>query len=555
MAKKDNLSEKEKQKIKDDYNALYEDSVMDVLKYSGKRELQSIADGFMPVSPEAKDKARAKRSLEFSIDDEKIMNLVQTLKSKLNNIPAELREDAAKQMTRENTSPENYLPFYNLITQQGDYGPEGSKSIKYFEPNINAESLGREIGSQETLPMSKSFEAGAVIGSQETLPLPKNMGGLVGYAQGGNMSIQQQTQNVANQGRYGDSMLLHVNPAEVKGLAQTMPITVNPETGQPEAFLPFLAPLLGSMGMTALAGTGIGATLGLSGLSAGMLAGLGAGLGTYAQTGGSGSKALLSGLTAGFGTSAMNTAAPAATASAAIPATTPIVGSAGAGGGFGASTGTLATGGSGAGAIGSDIALSAVTPTVAPSSFFDAGKRMFTQGPKGAFNFDAGAKSLANAAMTPSGMLAGTALGGSSIINSQELYEQQMRQFEEDEKKRRRDMYANNPEIQLYSASGGVTGFEEGGFVSSIKSRARNLADTLSDDQFGYESSKQVYAPAKQQYAVNPDFMAGFAPETMYFRPDTLNSASKSTRGGSAPTLGPDTYTGTKGGYDYEGSL
>jgi hypothetical protein len=156
------------------------------------------------------------------------------------------------------------------------------------------------------------------------------------------MDIKQQTQNVANQGRYGDSMLLHVNPAEVKGLAQAMPITVNPETGQPEAFLPFLAPLLGSMGMTALAGTGIGATLGLSGFSAGMLAGLGAGLATYAQTGGSGSKALLSGLTAGFGTSAMNTAAPAATASAAIPATTPIAGSAGAGGGFGASTGTLA---------------------------------------------------------------------------------------------------------------------------------------------------------------------------------------------------------------------
>jgi hypothetical protein len=452
------------------------------------------------------------------------------------------------------------------------------------------------------------------------------------------MNIKQQTQNVANQGRYGDSMLLHVNPAEVKGLAQTMPITVNPETGQPEAFLPFLAPLLGSMGMTALAGTGIGATLGLSGLSAGMLAGLGAGLGTYAQTGGSGSKALLSGLTAGFGTSAMNTAAPAATASAAIPATTPIVGSAGAGGGFGASTGTLATGGSGAGAIGSDIALSAVTPTAAPSSFFDAGKRMFTQGPKGAFNFDAGAKSLANAAMTPSGMLAGTALGGSSIINSQELYEQQMRQFEEDEKKRRRDMYANNPEVQLYSASGGTTNFEGGGLLektlsgdygvlgilknnpelafgaaglaaknnfrgsflgelyNKYKERksqgdeqgANEVASQIqqeesnqmayggmtnfarggdtdfgyessgggsSKEEYGYEAGKQVYAPAKQQYAVNPDFMAGFAPETMYFRPDTLNSASKSTRGGSRPTLGPDTYTGTKGGYDYEGTV
>jgi hypothetical protein len=171
-------------------------------------------------------------------------------------------------------------------------------------------------------------------------------------------------------------------------------------------------------------------------------------------------------------------------------------------------------------------------------------------------HFDQGAKSLANAGlMSPSGMMAGTALGGSSIINSQELYEQQMRQFEEDEEQRRRDMYANNPEIQLYSASGGVTGFEEGGFVSSIKSSARNLADRLSDDQFGYESSRQVYAPAKQQYAVNPDFMAGFAPETMYFRPDTINSPSMSTLGGSAPTLGPDTYTGTKGGYDYEGTV
>ena len=47
------------------------------------------------------------------------------------------------------------------------------------------------------------------------------------------MDIKQQTKNVAAQGRFGDSMLLHVNPAEVKGLAQAMPITVNPQTGQP----------------------------------------------------------------------------------------------------------------------------------------------------------------------------------------------------------------------------------------------------------------------------------------------------------------------------------
>jgi hypothetical protein len=155
-----------------------------------------------------------------------------------------------------------------------------------------------------------------------------------------------------------------------------------------------------------------------------------------------------------------------------MPATTPIVGSAGAGGGFGASTGTLATGGSGAGATGAAYSFKCCNkPTAAPTSAFDSRKKIcLHKDLKVRLILMQGAKSLANAAMTPSGMLAGTALGGSSIINSQELYEQQMRQFEEDEKKRRRDMYANNPEVQLYSASGGVTGFEEGGFVSSIKS-------------------------------------------------------------------------------------
>ena len=127
------------------------------------------------------------------------------------------------------------------------------------------------------------------------------------------MDIQQQTKNVAAQGRFGDSMLLHVNPAEVKGLASAVPLTVNPETGQPEAFLPFLAPMLGSMlGSTFLTGLGggaLGGLIGAKGLSAAAAAGLGAGLATYAQTGGSGSKALLSGLTAGMGAKALNTAA------------------------------------------------------------------------------------------------------------------------------------------------------------------------------------------------------------------------------------------------------
>ena len=106
------------------------------------------------------------------------------------------------------------------------------------------------------------------------------------------MDLKQQVQNVAAQGRYGDSMLLHVNPAEVRGLAQAVPLTINPQTGQPEAFLPFLAPIAGSLlGGSLLTGVG-----GLSALGA---SALGSGLAQYAVTGDL-KKGLLAGLT-GYG--------------------------------------------------------------------------------------------------------------------------------------------------------------------------------------------------------------------------------------------------------------
>ena len=103
---------------------------------------------------------------------------------------------------------------------------------------------------------------------------------------------------LANQGRYGDSMLVHMNPVEVQGLASLSPtgsLTVNPQTGQPEAFLPFLAPLLGSVfGSTVLAG----AIPALAGKTA--LAGaIGSGLATAAAEGDL-KKGLISGIT-GFG--------------------------------------------------------------------------------------------------------------------------------------------------------------------------------------------------------------------------------------------------------------
>ena len=84
------------------------------------------------------------------------------------------------------------------------------------------------------------------------------------------MNQQPPLQGMANQmaqyGRYGDSMLVHMNPVEVQGIAALSPtgsLTTNPVTGQPEAFLPFLAPLLGSaLGSTFLTGSTLGGLLG-----------------------------------------------------------------------------------------------------------------------------------------------------------------------------------------------------------------------------------------------------------------------------------------------------
>ena len=106
---------------------------------------------------------------------------------------------------------------------------------------------------------------------------------------------------LATKGRYGDSMMVHMNPIEVEGLASLSPtgsLTVNPDTGQPEAFLPFLLPLLGGLGGSALAGSAALAGGALAGKAA-LLGAIGSGLGSFAATGDL-KQGLVSGIT-GFG--------------------------------------------------------------------------------------------------------------------------------------------------------------------------------------------------------------------------------------------------------------
>ena len=100
--------------------------------------------------------------------------------------------------------------------------------------------------------------------------------------------MQRQAQRLADQGRYGDSMMVHMNPTEVQVLNQMAPggLTRNPQTGQPEAFA-FLAPLIASMAAKGALGAKMAslATLGgtiTSPIAAGALA---SGITTTAQTG------------------------------------------------------------------------------------------------------------------------------------------------------------------------------------------------------------------------------------------------------------------------------
>ena len=70
----------------------------------------------------------------------------------------------------------------------------------------------------------------------------------------GGGQLMGQAQQLANAGRGEDTMLMHVTPSEVHGLASLAPgmMTINPQTGLPEAgflkdALSFAAPFLGSM--------------------------------------------------------------------------------------------------------------------------------------------------------------------------------------------------------------------------------------------------------------------------------------------------------------------
>ena len=83
--------------------------------------------------------------------------------------------------------------------------------------------------------------------------------------------MKNQAAEIASKGRYGDTMLVHMNPIEVQLMHENSPtgLTINPETGQPEAFLPLLAGLAGGYLGPGLFGAYM-STLGATALGAGL---------------------------------------------------------------------------------------------------------------------------------------------------------------------------------------------------------------------------------------------------------------------------------------------
>ena len=376
---------------------------------------------------------------------------------------------------------------------------------------------------------------------------------------GKTMNIKEQTKNVAAQGRFGDSMLLHVNPAEVKGLAQAMPITINPQTGQPEAFLPFLAPIFGSLaGSSLLAGTG-----GLLAGKTALASAIGSGLAQYAVTGDL-KKGLLAGLT-GYGIGkALNVAG-------AQPATTEAIES-----GIQGATDTatqniidLTKGVDGtqvsnlvkdpdalrkainiseAGAsrfgtvptnqqlidIGGGLTKSGEVLQSQIASGFDRGisnlgaqatKDYLASGAKGgaptAFTSlkDAfasgpidGLSNIATGFASPQAFLpVSVGAGGTSIMESQEEYEDYLRKLAFDNEERRRKMFEDNPE-NIPIATGGV--------MKLAKGTTSQMRDAQEDAQSAYEraTTGNIRVQQRQGIPIEQNFMAGFMPERGYFR-------------------------------------
>ena len=370
-------------------------------------------------------------------------------------------------------------------------------------------------------------------------------------------NIQSQVKNIASRGRYGDTTLVHMNPTEVAGLAQMGAMTINPQTGLAEAFgfkdlIPIAASIVGGV-----FGGPVGAGLG-SGLATGILEGdlkkgIAAGLTSY------GFGSILQGAgAAAKGAEAASKVAAEETAKAAAQAGTEELTSQALGSALEelGSAGTEAlvqevgkealseTAKAGI-AEASQAAGEAVTQSAlqaakdGSTSLLTSAKDAFTpaSGAEGFGKFTSVFDNLAAGASQPAAYLP-IGIGGSALgmMEAQEQYEEDLAEGQRQDLLQREYEAMMRPEPMLYSATGGLTQFVEGG-----------------------DTKPQVISRQKRPYAVNTDYLPGLNPEILYFDPATLNPAAQTIMGDGTPafeTINPmvsnqDIYSNvSKGGFD-----
>jgi hypothetical protein len=188
--------------------------------------------------------------------------------------------------------------------------------MNYINPNAPAAGLTRLLNMRDNNPATqlayvptKDIAAMGSMGGLEFNPysgIPQARG-IAAVADGGSIQdapLAPVADELASRGRYGDSMLLHVRPDELQGLASLGTLTINPDTGLPEAFsFKSLLPAIGAIAGSIFLGPVFGQAIGQGMLATGLGAGLGSFAGGLASGQGVGQAALgglMSGATAGF---------------------------------------------------------------------------------------------------------------------------------------------------------------------------------------------------------------------------------------------------------------
>ena len=379
------------------------------------------------------------------------------------------------------------------------------------------EGLGRLFGEDMGVP--RIINKSRVDAMQELLKVLRKQKNIEkeSFQMGGLTNMQSDIQNIAEQGRFGDNMLMHVNPQELSGLAQLGALSYNPITGLPEAFkakdlLPAIASFVGGLfGGPVGSAVASGATTAIveQDITKGVFAGLsGFAVGQFLK--GAGESAQASMEFAEAGSEAAKTALGEGSdivkelgTELSDPQKRQIVGKA-----FQDTAESLnnlsATGVQfqPSGEVSKNIFanINAPVPEINPIT-----GEIISRDPN---VFDITGR-LAESASRPSVYIpAAVGAGGRGIIESQEALQAYLAGLESEEERTKR-LQQQYPEVQpvLFANSGGLT-FQEGG---NVNGSGEGGEETEAPD------TDNVTATQRFQANIPIGFMPGFSPELQYF--------------------------------------